>query len=156
MAGVSTQTVGRLREMTEADLPEVLAIEHRAYPYPWPADFFRLCLRERFFCRVLEQSSRVLGYAIMAIDRNRQTAHILNLCVRPESQGRGFGTRLLRHLLTLARANGARYALLEVRPSNFAARTLYQRLGFVRSGVRKDYYPAPEGREDAIIMARPL
>ena len=140
--------------MTEADLPQVAPIERRAYPFPWPTDFFRHCLREGFVCRVLEQGGMILGYGIVTLEKDR--AHILNLCVRPESQGRGLGTRLLQRLLDLARGAGARYVILEVRPSNYAARTLYQRMGFVRSGTRKNYYPATGGHEDAIIMTREL
>ncbi len=142
------------RDMTDADLPQVVPIERRAYPFPWPTDFFRHCLYEGFVCRILEQEGKILGYGIMMFKEDQ--AHILNLCVRPEFQHRGHGTRLLRHLLDIAREQRARYALLEVRPSNFAARTLYQRMGFARSGVRKNYYPATGGHEDAIVMTREL
>lgn len=154
MLGVWQRQACRLRDMTEADLPQVAPIERRAYPFPWPTHFFRYCLREGFVCWVLEQDRTILGYGVLALEEDR--AHILNLCVRPEFQGCGLGTRLLQHLLHLARRRGARYALLEVRPSNYAARTLYQRLGFVRSGVRKNYYPATGGHEDAIIMTREM
>lgn len=151
---VDEQVTTRLREMTENDLAWVVAIERAAYPFPWPAEYFRHCLRTGCVCRVLEQDSNIVGYGILALEQDR--AHVLNLCVRPEFQGRGFGTRLLNHLLSLARRRGARYALLEVRPSNYAARGLYERMGFSRSGVRKRYYPAPDGREDALILTRPL
>ena len=154
MLGVWQRQACRLRDMTEADLPQVAPIERRAYPFPWQMDFFRHCLRGSFVCRVLEQGGMILGYGILALEKDR--AHILNVCVRPEFQGRGLGTWLLEHLLNLARRRRARYALLEVRPSNYAARTLYQRMGFVRSGVRKNYYPATGGHEDAIIMTREL
>jgi ribosomal-protein-alanine N-acetyltransferase len=151
---IDERVTGRLREMTETDLAWIVPIERQAYPFPWPADYFRHCLRSGCVCRVLEQDSSVVGYGIFAIEQDR--AHVLNLCVRPEFQGRGLGTRLLNHLLNLARRRGARYALLEVRPSNYAARGLYQRMGFARSGVRKRYYPAADGREDALILTRPL
>jgi ribosomal-protein-alanine N-acetyltransferase len=144
----------RMRDMSEADLAWIVPIERRAYPFPWPATFFRKCLRSRCICRVMERGGTILGYGVVAVENRR--AHVLNLCVRPEFQGRGLGTRLLTHLLALARRRGARYALLEVRPSNYAARGLYQRLGFVRSGVRNRYYPAEAGREDALILTRPL
>jgi ribosomal-protein-alanine N-acetyltransferase len=154
MTAVAERLACRRRAMTEADLPEIVPIEYQAYPFPWPADFFRYCLRSGFVCRVLEHNRAVAGYGIFAVEQER--AHILNLCVRPELQGRGLGTQLLTHLLTLARRRGARYALLEVRPSNYAARDLYRRMGFARSGMRKRYYPAHDGREDAFIMTRLL
>ena len=115
MLGAWQRQACHLRDMTEADLLQVAPIERRAYPFPWPTDFFRHCLREGFVCRVLEQDRMILGYGILALEKDQ--AHIINLCVRPEFQGRGHGTRLLQHLLNLARRHGARYALLEVRPS---------------------------------------
>ncbi len=144
----------RLRSMTGMDLPQVMGIEARAYPFPWPEAYFRLCLREGHVCRVLARGRTIEAYGVMALESGK--AHILNLCVRPESQRQGLGSWMLNHLLNVARRRRAHVALLEVRPSNYAARTLYQRLGFSRSGIRKDYYPAEEGREDAFIMMRPL
>lgn len=102
----------RLRAMREPDLPEVLRIERRAYPFPWPEQQFRHCLRHDLVCRVLERDGTIEGYAVMDVERNG--AHIMNLCVRPESQGWGLGTRLLGSLLALARRRGLKYAFLEV------------------------------------------
>lgn len=155
MNAVAVHRAGlRLRSMRESDLPRIVSIERRAYPFPWPEYQFRYCLRNQFVCRVLERGGMIEGYGIMAVERN--TAHIMNLCVRPESQGQGLGTRLLRHLLTLARRRGLKYAYLEVRPSNYAARSLYYRAGFSEAGRRRGYYPARTGREDALILSRAL
>jgi len=82
--------------------------------------------------------------------------HILNLCVRPDKQGRGLGRRMLRRLLALARNHKADTAFLEVRVSNRLAIGLYEADGFCEVGMRRGYYPAAGGREDAVIMARPL
>jgi ribosomal-protein-alanine N-acetyltransferase len=79
-------------------------------------------------------------------------AHILNLCVREEFRIVGFGRRLLEHMLERASASGISEAFLEVRPSNLAAIRLYQRLGFEQIGIRRGYYQAPDGREDAIVL----
>ena len=88
----------------------------------------------------------------MAVDE----AHLLNISVDKRRQGMGFGGRLLRHAMSVARTLGARSLLLEVRPSNERALELYRHFGFVRIGLRKGYYPAHEGREDAMVLVHTL
>lgn len=141
-----------IRHMQEEDLPVILDIERRAYSFPWSENIFRDCLRVSYHCRVAELQGVIIGYGVMAIYVDE--AHLLNLCIRPESRRRGLGLRLLGHLLGEARASGARTILLEVRPSNSAAIALYRRLGFERIGRRKDYYPSAHGREDAVVLSR--
>ncbi len=144
----------RLRAMRESDLAQVMRIERCAYPFPWPESEFRYCLRTAADCVVLVEDGVVQGYGVLAIEGKR--AHVMNLCVDPPFQRRGLGARILRRLLRLARHRGADVAFLEVRPSNFAARTFYEKMGFIRSAVRDAYYPARRGREDALIMTRAL
>jgi len=79
-------------------------------------------------------------------------AHLLNLGIAPGWQGRGLGRRFLHQLIDRARDYHAETLLLEVRPSNVAARQLYLSTGFSEIAVRKKYYPAEEGREDAVLM----
>jgi ribosomal-protein-alanine N-acetyltransferase len=140
--------------MTYADLGDVLAIEKSVYGFPWPETIFRDCIRVGYRCRVLEGRVWLHAYGLMSIGAGE--AHLLNLCVRPESQGRGFAQRLLDHLLTEARTDEVRSVFLEVRPSNARAIRLYQRMGFVEVGVRPDYYPGQGRREDALVMAKEL
>jgi ribosomal-protein-alanine N-acetyltransferase len=78
--------------------------------------------------------------------------HILNCCIAPDWQGRGFGRQLMEHLLAAARGHVTECLYLEVRPSNTAAISLYERLGFEGIALRRAYYPADNGREDALIM----
>ena len=80
----------------------------------------------------------------------------MNLCVRPESLQQGIGRKLLSHLISLARRHNAEMMFLEVRPTNRAARALYESMGFNELGSRREYYPADHGREDALILARVL
>ena len=154
MAIAASYATPRLRPMRETDLPQIMRIERRAYTFPWPESHFRLCLRTRTDCVVLAADDVIEGYGVMAMEQGR--AHIMNVCVRVEAQGRGLGTRIMRHLLRLARRRGAGAAFLEVRPSNTTARTFYQRMGFGDSGIRNAYYPARRGRENAVIMTRAL
>lgn len=140
--------------MHESDLPQVLQIETRAYPLPWTEDYFSHCLRTGMCCRVIERHGLIEAYGIMSVGTG--TAYILNLCVRPASQRRGLGRRMLAHLIEFARRQRVETVRLEVRASNLPARSLYQSIGFEAIGIEKDYYRLPQGCEDALIMARPL
>ncbi|HEU4591125.1 MAG TPA: ribosomal protein S18-alanine N-acetyltransferase [Steroidobacteraceae bacterium] len=143
-----------IRPMMELDLSEVAAIEQQSYAFPWSENIFRDCLRVGYTCRALDLSGQVIGYGVMSLGAGE--AHILNVCVRGEFRNLGFGRRLLEHLLERAAASGVAEAFLEVRPSNLAAIRLYQHLGFEQIGIRRGYYQAPDGREDAIVLKREL
>ena len=143
-----------LRPMLEMDLPEVAAIELKSYAFPWSENIFRDCLRVGYTCRALDLAGQVIGYGVMSLGAGE--AHILNVCVRNEFRSLGFGRRLLEHLLERAGASGVAEAFLEVRPSNLAAIRLYQHLGFEQIGIRRGYYQAPDGREDAIVLKREI
>jgi len=143
-----------LRPMRDADLDAVMAIEQRAYAFPWTRGIFRDCLLAGYPAWVLERDATLLGYAMLSIAAGE--AHILNVCTAPEAQGEGHGRRLLRALMQVARGSGAQRVFLEVRPSNVAAIALYHAEGFNEIGRRPRYYPAVQGREDAIVMAMEL
>ena len=140
----------QLRPMAEEDLARVSAVERESYSFPWSEGIFRDCLRVGYVCRVVEIGFDLVGYGVMSTGAGE--AHILNLCVRETMRGRGIGRTLLRQLLDLAVEAGVEDAFLEVRPSNLAAIRLYQSFGFVPVGVRKGYYQAAGGREDATVL----
>ena len=145
----------RLRVMQEADLPAIVRIESAAYPFPWSVGVFRDCLRASYSCWVLESDDeRLLGYTVLSTAADE--SHLLNLCVAPDCQGLGYGRHLVVRMLEVARWSGAQRLFLEVRPSNPAAQSLYLSLGFQEIGRRPRYYPAVDGREDAIVMSRSL
>jgi len=139
-----------IRPMMELDLAEVAVIEQKSYAFPWSENIFRDCLRVGYTCRALDLAGQIIGYGVMSLGAGE--AHILNVCVREEFRTVGFGRRLLEHLMERAAAGGVNEAFLEVRPSNLAAIRLYQRLGFEQIGIRRGYYQAPDGREDAIVL----
>ncbi|MDF3021817.1 MAG: ribosomal-protein-alanine N-acetyltransferase [Steroidobacteraceae bacterium] len=143
-----------IRPMMEIDLVDVAAIEQGSYAFPWSENIFRDCLRVGYTCRALDLSGQIIGYGVMSLGAGE--AHVLNVCVREEYRSLGFGRRLLEHLLERAQTSGVSEAFLEVRPSNLAAIRLYQRLGFEQIGIRRGYYQAPDGREDAIVLKREL
>lgn len=142
------------RPMTDADLDAILEIEVTAYTHPWTEGIFQDCLRVGYCCWVLKKGFEVIAYGVMSVAAGE--CHLLNLCVKPELQNRGYGAMMLNFLLSLACKHNADTAFLEVRPSNHFAIKLYQRAGFDEVGVRRNYYPAEFGREDAIILARSL
>lgn len=140
-----------VRPMQASDLDAVAAIEADTYVFPWSRGIFSDCLIARYPSFVLDAGGRIVGYAILSVAAAE--AHILNLCVAATLQRQGLGRQLLDHLLQLARSMNVERMFLEVRPSNAAAIHLYESAGFNRMGLRKDYYRAADGREDALVLA---
>ena len=140
--------------MNASDLDEVLAIEFRVCPFPWGRGNFTDSLSSGYSCWVCRIGGELLGYFVvmLAVDE----AHLLTISVAEKRQGMGFGARLLRHAMSVARQSGATTLLLEVRPSNDNALSLYRHFGFQQIGRRRDYYPAEKGREDALVLSRTL
>ena len=150
MNAVLKPGIPRFRPMREADLEQVVRIERAAYPYPWSRGNFRDCLQAGYSCWVAEIGGELVGYAILLVAAGE--GHVLNCCIAPIWQGRGYGRMLMDLVIETARGHGAESLYLEVRPSNTAALRLYQRLGFVGIALRRGYYPADDGREDALVM----
>lgn len=142
------------RTMSCEDLPAVMAVELRAYPFPWTEGIFINCLHSGYMMHVAMLGHEIVGYGVLSAAAGE--AHVLNLCVDPHRQQMGIGTRLLDILLEHASRQGAEMVFLEVRESNDKARRRYEAAGFVEIGVRRGYYPARYGREDAIVLARQL
>jgi [ribosomal protein S18]-alanine N-acetyltransferase len=143
-----------IRPMRATDVGEVVAIEHASYQFPWSEGIFRDCLRVGYVCRVVTLSRQLTAYGVMSFGASE--AHILNLCVDEAHRCRGVGKRLLGVLIERATAGGMNQAFLEVRPSNTAAIRLYLALGFEQVGMRRGYYQAASGREDAAVLKRVL
>lgn len=154
MAAVRETDVPRIRPMHADDVAAVFAVEHRAYRFPWTLGIFHDCLRVGYSCWVLEVGGRIVGHSVLSSGAGE--AHLLNICVEPAEQGRGYGRHFLMHMVDVARGHKADTLFLEVRPSNRAAIALYESAGFNQVGHRRDYYPAVKGREDALIFARVL
>ncbi len=139
----------QFRPMTADDVPLVMLLEHAAYQFPWSEQVFRDCLRVGYDCWIVDSRWGVSGYGVMSMGAGE--CHILNLCIARQLRRCGAGRALLRRLLHRAREAGVTDAFLEVRPSNRAAIALYEHAGFERVGLRRGYYQAPGGREDAIV-----
>ena len=141
--------------MQAGDLDEVLRIENEVYPFPWTRGNFEDGLRAGYCAWTLRSGvggarGPMIAYAVVMIVIDE--AHLLNLSVAQGWQRGGYGWRMLEWMAQQSRDHGARSMLLEVRPSNLAAQRLYERYGFSRIGTRRGYYPARDGREDALVL----
>lgn len=144
----------RLARMTEADLAEVAAVESTIYSHPWTRGNFADSLRAGYECWTWRSGAELAGYFVLLVAAGE--AHLLNLSIAAPWQRKGHGSALLREAMRIGRGAGARNLFLEVRPSNAAAKGLYQRFGFRQISLRRGYYPAPGGREDALVLTLAL
>ena len=142
------------RAMTLYDVDAVQAIEAGAYPYPWTRGNFIDSLAAGYLAEVLEADGAIVAYfvAMAGVDE----LHLLNITVAVSQQGQGHGRRMLDVVQAHGRQAGLATLLLEVRLSNERARALYRRRGFAEIGLRPAYYPALQGREDALVMSLAL
>jgi len=143
-----------LRALKERDIKDVLSIEKQVYRYPWSDEIFKGCLHAGYSNWALIKDEKFIGYAILSLAAGE--AHILNICVDPTRQGQGLGKQFLIELLGLFKEKNVDCVFLEVRPSNKVAINLYKRMGFKQIGERKGYYPAEDGKEDALVLSYDL
>lgn len=154
MSAVLRPEAPHLVPMTRTDLPAVMAIENDIYEFPWTRGNFEDSLHAGYSAWLFVADGEVIGYCVvmMAIDE----AHLLNLSIARDRQGQGHGRAFLGATMAAVRERGARSMLLEVRPSNTVGRGLYAATGFAQIGLRKGYYPARRGKEDALVLRREL
>lgn len=139
-----------IRQLTEQDVDQIYRIEKLAYPFPWTKGLFVDCMQASYSCFGLQIGKDLAGYSIFnwAVGE----AHLLNLCIHPEWQQRGYGSLLLEFTINQVTRSYNKSLLLEVRESNLRAAALYQNRGFKVIGYRPSYYKAGDGRENAIVM----
>jgi ribosomal-protein-alanine N-acetyltransferase len=140
--------------MTEADLDAIMEIEPHIYSHPWSRGNFSDSLVSGYSAWVLLDGAKIIGYALMMMVLDE--AHLLNLSVAKVYQKQGLGRLLLEHMIAIAKKHDAANMFLEVRPSNISAIALYENIGFNEMAVRRGYYPAHNGREDAVLMGLAL
>jgi len=143
-----------IRRLGMADVDRIFEIEQLAYPFPWSRAVFEDCLRVGYACYGLQIGKNLAGYTIFSWAAGE--AHLLNLCIHPDWQHRGYGSLLLEYTINQVTRLESKSLFLEVRASNPRAATLYSNRGFKVIGHRKSYYKAGEKREDAIVMSLKL
>ncbi|MES2547473.1 MAG: ribosomal protein S18-alanine N-acetyltransferase [Pseudomonadota bacterium] len=144
----------QLRPMQMTDLDAVMAIEPTIYSHPWTRGNFSDSLNSGYSAWILEANQKIIGYALLMMVLDE--AHLLNLSIAKDQQKQGLGRYLLEHMLQIAKNHKAANMFLEVRPSNISAIALYENMGFCEMAVRRGYYPAHNGREDAVLMGLAL
>ena len=144
----------RVSPITVDDLPAVYEIESRSMPFGWSSHIFKSCLVGPYECWKIEKHKRsqwdVIGYYVLYLLNSH--AELCNLCVDVDNQRSGYGTQLLTHAIERCETKGVETLALDVRESNLVAKKLYTDFGFERVGLRKSYYAAAIGREDAEVM----
>ena len=140
--------------MQTRDLDIVLMIEKSICDIPWTRGNFQDCLDSNYQCHIMSCQGEHVGHSVLSAAVGE--AHLLNISIRGDFQGRGLGRTLLRYMLQKAMELEAQTVFLEVRDSNDTAQALYLSEGFNEVGRRSGYYPTHQGREDAIIMAMEL
>ena len=140
--------------MQMADLDRVMTIEPLIHAFPWTAGNFRDSLDAGHSCWLMQHGSETIGYAVlmMVLDEG----HLLNISIARTWQSKGYGRALLAFMMDKAREHGAANMFLEVRVSNCNAIRLYESTGFNEMAIRPRYYPAANGREDAMLMGLAL
>lgn len=142
----------KIRPWQEGDIEKITAAEQVCFTDPWKKEDFLSALTLPVYCGlVMEEGEKLLGYAcgISVCDEGE----VANIAILPSERGKGLGNKLLLALLENLKARGAEKCFLEVRVSNLAAISLYEKFGFEKIGVRKRYYP--DG-EDAFLMTAKL
>ncbi|MBN1379322.1 MAG: ribosomal protein S18-alanine N-acetyltransferase [Gammaproteobacteria bacterium] len=148
------KSVPVIRSMTERDLPQILTIENESYPFPWTEGIFTDCLRVDYECVLMEVDKAICAYSVFSVAA--EECHILNLCVSKTFRGQGLSRSMLEYVFGRAKEMDANFIYLEVRPTNLIAINLYLSFGFEEIARRRQYYPAINGREDALMLARSI
>ncbi len=147
-------------QITLTDLSELMPIEDACHSHPWNEKTFATCIGGRYFGEKLgeknNESQEVVGFYVgeFVIDE----ATLMDICVKPGEQGKGFGKQLLNQFIKQAKIKGASKIWLEVRAKNISAQMLYMNAGFIEISRRTGYYPSSSGfgYEDAIVMSLAL
>ncbi|MGL9751317.1 MAG: ribosomal protein S18-alanine N-acetyltransferase [Symbiopectobacterium sp.] len=140
--------------LTSHDLPATSAIEKASHAFPWTESTFNSNQGERYLNLKLTRNDTLVAFAITQVVLDEAT--LFNIAVHPNHQRQGHGRLLLEQLIETLEARDITTLWLEVRASNANAIALYEQLGFNEVSLRRNYYPAANGREDAVIMTLPL
>ncbi|MFR2719095.1 MAG: ribosomal protein S18-alanine N-acetyltransferase [Ruminococcus sp.] len=141
----------KIREMQLDDLEQVMTIEEANFSVPWTeTGFFTFLLREDTLFLVAEEGEKILGYC--GVVTVQDEGDITNVAVDKNSQNQGIGKKLLEEMFQRTQKAGVCRLFLEVRAGNAAALHLYEKMGFVQMGIRKNYYEQPV--EDGVVMMR--
>ena len=143
-----------ITQLDLSDLPDIMPIENACHLFPTSEKLLSSCFSSRYHNAKLRVDNNFAGFYLAELVLDEMTLH--NICVHPDHQGKGLGKQLLLHFIDAAKTLGAVQLWLEVRESNQSAIALYEQQGFCVAGTRRNYYPAKNGREDALLMGLSL
>lgn len=140
--------------ISTTDVEQLMIIENACHSHPWSESVFKSCIGGRYFGEYLTENDLTVGFYVGEYISGEAT--LMDICVSPEQQGKGFGKKLLNRFSELAKSQGAEQIFLEVRAKNLSAHMMYINYGFNEIGRRTGYYPSNTGYEDAIVMKKSL
>ena len=141
----------QIRKWQKKDLPILAEIAKKAMPFPWTLRIFQDCLKMNYVGWVLENEAKIIGFSIILVQAEQ--VEIINIALLPECQKKGGGSQLLNEIMSYCRDCEIPKINLEVRKSNRPAIAFYRKFGFKEVGLRKNYYPLAEGREDGLLFS---
>jgi len=136
-------------EFKENDLSAIELIENEVHAYPWTRGNFLDSIKSNHTCLIMKLNDEIIGYTVIMFVLDE--CHLLNISIKKSMQKQGYGSHLLNEVIHRANLACSKTIYLEVRVSNQAAIRLYDKHGFNEMSIRKDYYRAKEGREDALL-----
>ena len=140
------------RDMELLDLDNISNLETKSYDFPWTRNILKDCIINRYDSFVAIYNECIVGYVISKI--TFMESHILNLTVDEKYRNNGIGSELLDMVIHRSRFLKSEILLLETRLTNKAAITLYEKYGFKKIGLRKNYYKTSMGKEDAVVYRK--
>lgn len=142
----------KIELLSQHDIPRLVQIEQQANPYPWQQSAFVSSFADSYFSyKLLDDNGEIQGFYFAQLILEQ--LELFNICVATDMQGRGYGKALAQHFLQEGQSRGATEVFLEVRSTNHCAIALYEKCGFSKTGVRKNYYVAGDSKADAVLMA---
>ncbi len=140
--------------ITTQDVDKLLVIENECHSHPWSKKTFQSCIGGRYFGHYLKDNDQIIGFHVGEYVLGEAT--LMDICISPAFQGKGYGKFLLEHYQTQAIELGAKDLFLEVRAKNISALMMYINNGYSEIDRRTGYYPSAVGYEDAIVMKKSL
>jgi [ribosomal protein S18]-alanine N-acetyltransferase len=140
--------------LVSLDVSQLMAVEQACHEFPWSQKTMESCLSGRYFNGCIVKGGRLIGFYIA--ERAGPDVSLMDICVDPDNQGKGYANALIMDFIQCCEAYNTENVFLEVRESNTPAIALYEKFGFIETGLRKNYYPSSSGKENAILMAMTL
>ena len=139
-----------IKRLNECHLAEIMAVENACHEFAWSEKLMASCLSGRYSAYGMFKGESLIAFYLL--EQAGPDLTLMDICVHPSEQGKGLAKVLMMHMKSVINEYKGENIFLEVRASNTSAIALYLASGFVKNGLRKSYYPAGEGREDALLM----